>query len=68
MMQNRSKLIEKCDQLRLSLKWKQKFRLFGSTTEVDPLDWIEVENVRTWGTDENQIVLDVIKGVQELIR
>lgn len=68
MMQNRSYLMQKCDELKLSLRWKQKYRLFGSSTEISPDDWVEVENVGTWGVDENMIVSGVIKGVQELIK
>lgn len=68
MMQNRSYLMQKCDELKLSLRWKQKYRLFGSSTEISPDDWVEVENVGTWGVDENTIVLGVITGVQELIK
>lgn len=68
MMQNRSYLMQKCDELKLSLRWKQKYRLFGSSTEISPDDWVEVENVGTWGVDENMIVMGVIKGVQELIK
>lgn len=68
MMQNRSQLIQKCDDLKLTLKWKQKYKLFGSSNEISPDDWIEVENVGTWGCDENEVVLNVIKGAQELIK
>lgn len=58
MMQNRAYLTNKCDDLKLSLKWKQKYRIFGSSSpEINPDDWVEVENVRTCGVDENQIVL-----------
>ena len=68
MMQNRSLITQKCDKLKLSLRWKQKYRLFGSSNEIRPDDWVEVENVQTCGLDENGLLLGVIESVCALIK
>ncbi|ODM97213.1 Arginine kinase [Orchesella cincta] len=68
LMQNRSYFTQRCETLNLSLKWKQKYKYFGSSSEVSPEDWVEVENIKTCGVNENEIVDHVISSVTELIK
>jgi len=65
-MKSRAELTSECDSRNLFIKWNN--RGGEVVDEIAPDDWIELENIRTFGTNENELAKQTAEAVNELIK
>jgi hypothetical protein len=63
-MLNRQDLNELCIQHKLNIKWNAASYPGG---EVPPEDYVEIENVKTWGVNEVDICREISSSVADIL-
>ena len=66
-MKEKTELMTFCSQHNLSIHWKNKSTL-ASNVEIEPEDWIELENNTSLGKNELQLTLEMSTSINQLIQ